>query len=128
MRAVAGSRELAAVAGVNTKRIRLYVWVISSGLAGLAGVLLGLVEQTITPTLGFDVLYLLFAAVILGGVGSIYGTLAGSIILGLCMQLSTWSALFGGLPSVYEPVVGYVILLALLFLRPQGLFGRARLI
>lgn len=128
MRAVADNRDLAAVAGVNTRRIRVYVWLIGSAFAGLAGVLLGLVEQSITPSLGFDQLYLLFAAVILGGVGSMYGTLIGAYVLGLCMELSTWPILFGGLSGAYKPVVGYVILLAVLLVRPQGLFGRTRLL
>ncbi len=126
MRALATNRDLAAIAGVQTPRMRFYVWAIAAGLAGLGGVLQALVQTTFVPTMGWDVLFLFFTAVILGGIGSAFGALVGGLVIGLAMELSTWSALGGGLPTAYKPVVAYVVLLAILFMRPQGLFGRAR--
>ena len=69
-----------------------------------------------------------FAAVVLGGIGSAYGALAGGLVLGLAMELSTWPSLFGGVDPVYKPVVAFAILAAALMMRPQGLFGRARVV
>jgi branched-subunit amino acid ABC-type transport system permease component len=126
MRAMADDRELAGVAGVNMHRTRRSTWLISSGLAGLGGVLVGLTQGAFNPETGWNLL-LLFTAAILGGLRSAYGTLAGGLILGLSMEVSTWDGFFGGgLDSIYKPVLAFVVLIALLMLRPQGLFGKAQ--
>jgi neutral amino acid transport system permease protein len=128
MRALSDDRALAAIAGVNVGRVITVTWILSGLLAGIAGVLAGLVESSFDPNFGFHLLLPIFAAVVLGGIGSAYGALAGGLALGLAMELSTWTALFGGVNPVYKPVVAFVLLAAALLVRPQGLFGRARVV
>ena len=129
MRALSDSRDLAAVSGIDTDRITAHTWILGSALAGLGGVLQGLVQNAFEPNMGFRLLLLIFAAVILGGVGSAYGALVGGLALGLMMEISTWSALpADGVDSVYKPVVAFVVLITVLIFRPQGIFGRARTI
>jgi branched-subunit amino acid ABC-type transport system permease component len=128
MRALADDRELAAIAGVNVARVITYTWILSGLLAGVAGVLAALVQTTFDPNFGFTLLLPIFAAVVLGGIGSAYGALAGGLLLGIAMELSTWSSFFGGVDPVYKPVVAFVLLAAALMVRPQGLLGRARVV
>lgn len=128
MRAVADNRDLAAVAGIDVERIAVYVWIFAGALAGLGGVMLGLEQGTFDPNLGVDPLFLIFTTVVLGGIGSAYGALFAGFALGLAMELSTWQALAGGLGSQYKPVLAFVVLIVLLLYRPQGLFGRARVL
>jgi neutral amino acid transport system permease protein len=128
MRALADDRELAAIAGVNVAHVITYTWILSGLLAGVAGVLAALVQTTFDPNFGFTFLLPIFAAVVLGGIGSAYGALAGGLLLGIAMELSTWSSFFGGVDPVYKPVVAFVLLAAALMVRPQGLLGRARVV
>ena len=128
MRALADDRALAGIAGVNVGRVIAYTWIVSGLLAGLAGVLAGLIQTSFDPNFGFQLLLPVFAGVVLGGVGSAYGALAGGLVLGVAMELSTWPALGGGVDPVYKPVVAFVVLIAALMVRPQGLFGRARFV
>jgi neutral amino acid transport system permease protein len=122
MRALSDNFDLAETAGVDTSRVVLYTWIFAGGLAGLAGVLAGAVT-TVKPQMGFELLLPIFAAVILGGIGDAFGALAGGIVLGLMIE---WSTL------VIEPrwkiSVGFAVLILVLFIRPQGIFGRARAI
>ena len=128
MRALADDPALASVAGVNVDRVVVYTWLLAGALAGLAGVLQGLVLASFTPNTGFQLLLPIFAAVVLGGIGSAYGALAGGLLLGVAMELSTWDVLGGGVDPVYKPVVAFVLLIAVLLVRPQGIFGKARLL
>lgn len=123
MRALSDNRPLASVAGIDVNRTIVLTWALAGGLAGLSGVLLGLVQVSFNPNAGFLLLLPIFAAVLLGGIGSAYGALAGGLTLGLVMEVSTWSALAGGVAPVYKPVVAFVILTAVLLVRPQGLLG-----
>jgi len=129
MRALADDGALAGIAGVNVGRVIAYTWIVSGLLAGLAGVLAALIQTSFNPNFGFQLLLPVFAGVVLGGVGSAYGALAGGLVLGVAMELSTWPALWGGgVDPVYKPVVAFVVLIAALMVRPQGLFGRARFV
>lgn len=128
MRAVADDRALAAIAGVDTGRIVVFTWVLAGLLAGLAGVLAALVQSSFDPNFGFALLLPTFAAVVLGGIGSAYGALAGGLVLGLATELSTWSGFAGGVDPVYKPVVAFSLLILALLVRPQGLLGRARVV
>ena len=128
MRAMADDRALAAVSGVDVGRVIAYTWVIAGLLAGVAGVLAALVQYSFDPNFGFQLLLPIFAAVVLGGIGSAYGALAGGLVLGVAMELSTWTGFAGGVNPVYKPVVAFVVLALALMVRPQGLFGRARVV
>ncbi len=116
-RAVADNSDLAAVSGINVNRVVLTVWVIGAALAGLGGVFEGL-DTDIHPLLGFKLLLLIFAGVELGGLGTAYGALVGSILIGLFTEMSTlWIS-----PEL-KFVVPLTALILVLLLRPQGLFG-----
>jgi branched-subunit amino acid ABC-type transport system permease component len=128
MRAVSDDPALAAVSGVNVDRVVVATWLLAGALAGLAGILQGLVQFSFTPNMGFSLLLPIFAAVVLGGIGSAYGALLGGLALGLAMELSTWTSLHGGVDPVYKPVVAFALLVLVLLLRPQGLLGRARVL
>jgi branched-chain amino acid transport system permease protein len=122
MRALADNFELAETAGIDTSRVVLHTWVLAGGLAGLAGVLAGAVTN-VKPELGFELLLPIFAAVILGGIGDAFGALAGGMVLGLMIE---WSTLF--IEARWKVAVGFVVLILVLVVRPQGIFGRARAI
>jgi branched-subunit amino acid ABC-type transport system permease component len=126
LRAMADDRALAAVAGINVSSAIRVTWIISGLLCGLAGVLAAMVEYSFDPNFGFQLLLPVFAAVVLGGIGSAYGALAGGVVLGIAQELSTWSGFIGGVNPVYKPVVAFAVLAIALLIRPQGLLGRAR--
>ncbi|HEX3346999.1 MAG TPA: branched-chain amino acid ABC transporter permease [Acetobacteraceae bacterium] len=128
MRAVADNRDLAAIAGIDIDRVGAYAWIFAGGLAGIGGVLFAVVQGTFDPNLGFQVLFLIFTTVVLGGIGSAGGAMVGGFVLGLAMEVSTWEGLAGGLAPKYKPVLAFVVLILLLIYRPQGLFGRARIV
>ena len=128
MRALSDNRSLAAVAGIDVDRIVVLTWLVAGGLAGIAGLLQALVLNAFTPNFGFALLLPIFAAVVLGGIGSAYGALVGGLVLGLVMELSTWEAVAGGSPPVYKPVVAFAVLILVLLVRPQGIFGKARVL
>jgi neutral amino acid transport system permease protein len=120
MRALADDPELAETAGINTQRVVTATWLLGGSLAGLAGVLYAASVGVFTPNLGFLVLISLFAAVILGGVGNAYGALAGGLLLGLVQE---WASLW--IEDRWKVTVGFVVLIVVLILRPQGIFGRS---
>ena len=124
MRAFADNPQLASVAGVDADRIVLYTWILAGALAGLAGVMEGLVQGAFDPNMGWSLLLPIFAAVVLGTIGSAYGALLGGLVLGIAMEVSTWSGLDGGVPANYTYVVAFVALILVLLVRPQGLLGR----
>ncbi len=122
MRALADNLELAETAGIDTARVVLFTWLFAGALAGLAGVLAGAVTD-VRPTLGVGLLLPIFAAVILGGIGDAFGALAGGIVLGLMIE---WSTLL--IDFRWKTAVGFAVLIIVLVVRPQGIFGRARTI
>lgn len=126
LRALSDNRELASISGVNTDRLVLFTWVLAGALAALAGVLQALIQSSFDPNMGSYLLLPVFAAVILGGLGSAYGALIGGLITGLAMELPTWSALGGGLDPKWQNVVAFGVLVVVLVVRPSGIFGEAR--
>lgn len=126
MRALADNAVLAAVTGIRVDRVIVSTWALAGVLAGIAGVLAALVQSSFDPNVGFTLLLAVFAAVVLGGIGSAYGALAGGIVLGVLTEVFTWTELAGGVNPVYKPVVAFAVLIVALLLRPQGLFGQAR--
>jgi neutral amino acid transport system permease protein len=119
IRALADEPRLAEVAGIDTKKVIIGVWLISAGLAGLAGVLFAAAYGSITPTLGFSIVLPMFAAAVLGGIGNAYGALIGGIVIALAEE---WSTLV--IEPRWKPAVGFVILIGVLVAMPQGLLGR----
>jgi neutral amino acid transport system permease protein len=122
MRALSDNLDLAETSGINTSRVILWTWVFAAGFAGLAGVLAGAITQ-LQPELGFELLLPIFAAVVMGGIGNAYGALAAGILLGLVIE---WSTLF--VDARWKTGIGFVVLILVLIIRPQGIFGRARTI
>jgi branched-chain amino acid transport system permease protein len=117
MRAVSENPALARLAGIDVAAVVRATWLIGGGLAGAAGVFLGITVQ-IRPTMGFDLLLPLFSAAILGGIGSVPGAMLGGLIIGLAEALAV--PLIG---AEYRAAVAFLILLAMLLVRPTGLFG-----
>jgi branched-chain amino acid transport system permease protein len=117
MRATAQNPGLARVAGVDTDAVIRATWVIGAALAAVAGILAGVVGQ-VRPGLGFELLLPLFAAAILGGIGSVRGAVAGGYIVGLAESASV--PLVG---AEYRAATAFVVLIAILLIRPTGLFG-----
>lgn len=120
LRAVAENPSLAQVHGVNLKRMIAAVWIIGGGLGAVAGIFYGLSYQ-ITPVMGRDLVLPIFAATIVGGIGSVYGAVLGGFIVGIASNMALVV-----LPSGYSPSVPFLMILAVLLVRPHGLFGEAR--
>lgn len=117
-RAVSTNPALAAASGINVDAIIRLVWTIGGGLAALAGVMLGLF-QGVNYQMGFQILLLIFAAVTLGGLGTAFGALLGSMVIGLATQLSTlW------IPTELKNVGALAVLIIVIMVRPQGILGR----
>ncbi|MFQ5997316.1 MAG: branched-chain amino acid ABC transporter permease [Dehalococcoidales bacterium] len=117
LRATADNPDLARVSGINTDAMVAWTWTIGIVLASVAGILLG-IDAQVRPEMGWAFLIPLFAAVILGGIGSFYGALLGGLTIGIVQQVSTqWL-----LPS-YKPAVAFSILILMLLFRPRGLLG-----
>lgn len=117
MRGAAENPDLARVSGIDTGRITALVWIIGAAFAAAAGTLYGLTVQ-LRPELGFSLILPLFAAAILGGAGSLFGAVIGGLTVGLAENLSVMV-----IPSTYKPAVPFLVILAVLYVRPQGLFG-----
>ena len=118
MRAVSDNKDLAESSGIDVERVIQVIWIAGAGLAALGGVLFGL-DQQIKWDMGFDLLLLMFAAVTLGGLGTAYGALLGSIVVGLFVQLSTLVVA----PEL-KSVGALLVLVLILLVRPQGILGQ----
>jgi branched-chain amino acid transport system permease protein len=118
MRAVSENQQLSGVVGIDVRKVVRTVWVLGAGLACVAGVMAGLLVQ-IRPYMGFDLLLPLFAAAILGGIGSVPGAMLAGLIVGLAEAFAV--QLVG---AEWRAAVAFVILVLVLLVRPQGLFGR----
>jgi len=120
-RALADSIQLSETTGIDTDRVVLITWAASAGLAGLAGILYALPAGVVNPNLGFSLILSIFAAVVVGGIGNAYGALAGGLLIGLVQE---WSTLV--IDPAMKVAVGFAVLILVLLIRPQGLFGRGR--
>ncbi len=118
-RAIADNPALASASGINVERVINVVWTVGAALAGLAGVLYAL-SIGVSWLMGFQILLLVFAAVILGGLGTTVGALVGALIVGVLIQVST---LF--IPTELKVVGALFIMILILLVRPQGLLGRS---
>lgn len=116
-RAVSDNPSLAAASGIDVERVITVVWSAGAACAGLAGVLLA-ISQQVSFQLGFQVLLLVFAAVTLGGLGTAFGALVGSMIVGMFIQISTLV-----IPPELKNVGALGILIIVLMIRPNGILG-----
>ena len=117
-RAVADNPALASSSGIEVERVISAVWILGATLASYAGIMVT-VNQGVSFVMGQDLLLLIFAAVTLGGLGTINGALVGSLAIGVSIQLST---LF--IPTELKYVGALAILILILLVRPQGILGK----
>ncbi|MET0954146.1 MAG: branched-chain amino acid ABC transporter permease [Aeromicrobium sp.] len=121
MRAVSDNPALSASSGMRVDGVISSVWILGTALTGLAGVLLA-VQQQVNFNMGFNLLLLVFAGVTLGGLGTIWGALVGSLIIGLMVELGP----VFGVPASIKEVGALVVLILILLVRPQGILGKAQ--
>lgn len=118
-RAISDNASLAAASGINVDSVVRTVWILSAGLAGLSGILWAYFRPGIKWDMGGQILLLVFAAITLGGLGTAFGALVGSLIVGMLVEVSTlW------IPSDLKYVGALVVLIVVLLVRPQGILGR----
>ena len=120
-RAVSDNPALAQASGIDTDKVIRLVWTVAMALAGLSGILYALVVNGVKWDTGLQILLLLFAAVTLGGLGTAFGALVGSLVIGLVVELSPLV-----IPGDFKYAAALLILILLLMVRPQGLLGRAQ--
>ena len=117
IRAVADERDLAASSGIDVRGVIMAVWVSGAGLAALGGIMLGL-SQGVQWNMGFRLLLTMFAAVVLGGLGSAFGAMVGGLIVGVASEVSTY-----WIDADLRFAIALLILIVVLMVRPQGIFG-----
>ncbi len=117
MRAVADNRDLAESSGIDVQRVITTIWVAGGSLAALGGVFLGL--DQVKWDFGWRILLLLFASVVLGGLGTAYGALAGALVVGLAINLSTLV-----FDAELKNMWALALLVVILLFRPQGILGQ----
>jgi branched-subunit amino acid ABC-type transport system permease component len=120
LRAVSDNESLAHASGVAANKIAVGAWLIGGALTGIAGLVLGLSVGTLTPTLGFNFLFVVLAAAVVGGIGRPYGAMLGALLVGLAIEIS---GLY--IASDYTQVVAFAILIVVLLVKPAGILGRA---
>ncbi|RWR14001.1 branched-chain amino acid ABC transporter permease [Siminovitchia fortis] len=120
LRASAENLEIASLLGVDTKKMITLTVVIASAMGGIAGVLVGLAFNSVAPQMGLSIGLKGLAIIILGGMGSVNGAMAGGLILGLS---ETMVVAFGD--SGYRDAIAFVAIIVILIVRPQGIFGKA---
>ncbi|GIW66979.1 MAG: branched-chain amino acid ABC transporter permease [Candidatus Parcubacteria bacterium] len=120
MRAVSDNKNVAEVLGISAEKIYSYSFLIGSFIAGIAGILIGL-EQNLEPTMGTSLMIKGFTSAIIGGVGSIPGSILGSYLLGLAENFGIWF-----LPSGYKDAIVFIILFLFLLIKPQGILGKKK--
>lgn len=118
-RAVADNPALASASGIEVERVISMVWILGAGLAAFSGVMIGL-QAGVGWFMGFQVLLLVFAGTILGGLGTAFGAILGSLIVGVFIQVSTLI-----IPTELKYVGALLVLIIILLVRPQGILGKA---
>jgi branched-chain amino acid transport system permease protein len=118
MRAVADNPDLARLRGIHPGRVALITVVMGCGLAGIGGMLLGL-DTSIDPMTGSRLTLSIFAAAVLGGLGSIPGAVAGALVIGIVEELAVFA-----ISPAYRTAAGFLVILLVLSWRPSGLFAR----
>ncbi|TKX81831.1 branched-chain amino acid ABC transporter permease [Halorubrum sp. SD626R] len=118
MRAMGANQQLARVTGIPSEKIVRRTWLIGGALAGIAGFMIALLQGTINYQIGWTLLLLVFAGVIMGGIGSVYGAIVGGILVGLITRVSLiW------IPASFTEATGFAVMILILLTRPAGIFG-----
>ncbi len=117
MRAAADNADLARLKGIDPGRIAALAVLLGAGLSGVGGVLLGF-DTSIDPLTGYRVVLSVFAAAVLGGLGSVGGAVAGALVLGVAEELAMLAV-----PATYRSAIGFAAILLMLTFRPRGLLG-----
>jgi neutral amino acid transport system permease protein len=120
-RAVSDNSDLASSTGIDSAKVIRLIWIVGAALAALGGVFRGLDEQ-VSWDMGTSLLFLMFAGITLGGLGSAYGALVGGFVVGLLVEMST----LVGVPTELKAAPALLILILILLVRPQGILGRAQ--
>ncbi|HEX7004932.1 MAG TPA: branched-chain amino acid ABC transporter permease [Trueperaceae bacterium] len=120
MRATSDNPDLARASGIFTGRVLSATWFVSSLIAALGGVLLAITQIALQPVMGWSFLLVVFAAVLLGGIGSPYGAMLGALLVGLGIEFGTTYV-----SADYGQAFAFLILLLVLLLRPRGIMGGA---
>lgn len=118
MRAVSDNVDLAESSGINVEQVVLITWVVGTTLAALGGIFFGVTEG-VSWDMGFRLLLFVFAAVVLGGLGTAYGAMLGAFVIGVATEVSTF-----WVDIQYKNVIAYALLIGMLLWRPQGLLGQ----
>jgi branched-subunit amino acid ABC-type transport system permease component len=118
LRATSNNVDLAQACGIDSQRVITITWFIAGILTAAAGIGLALEENTLDPTLGFTELFVIFGAVILGGIGKPYGAMLGAVVVGLLTEVSGMYV-----DASYKSSIAFVVVIVLLLFRPQGLFA-----
>ena len=116
MRAMSDNMDLARSSGIDTKSVTRWTWFLSGCLAGLGGIVLALNIVSFQTNSGETLLFVIFAAVILGGIGQTYGAMLGALVIGMVTEIST-----SFISSAYKQDIAFIVLVLMLLLRPQGL-------
>jgi branched-chain amino acid transport system permease protein len=136
-RAVSDNPDLASSTGIDAQKIIRIVWILGGMLAATGGIFRGL-DEGVSPTMGADLLFLMFAGITLGGLGSAFGALVGGFVIGIFVEVTTlgipifpgkdWPDPFNwihnGVPSELKNLPAYLIMIVVLLVRPQGILGR----
>lgn len=124
MRATSDNPDLARVSGINIHFIRYATWALAGALGAAGGVMLGFKLNAVEPQLGSSVILIVFAAVILGGIGSPYGAMLGALVISIAQNLFFPFAVILNIPVQFVLIVPFGIMVLVLMVRPQGLAGR----
>jgi len=129
MRAASDNETLARVTGIDTERVVNWTWIIAVSLTAAAGVLYG-IEVQLRPIMGWNILIPIFVAVVVAGVGDLWGAMVGAMIIGVAQEMLTGilQNLFNALDldvlmTAYKPAIAFVLMVVVLLVRPQGIFG-----
>jgi branched-chain amino acid transport system permease protein/neutral amino acid transport system permease protein len=117
MRAMSDNMNLARISGINTEKVIFWSWIIAAGLGAAGGIFLG-IDTRLNPIMGWRLLLPVFAAAILGGIGSYYGAILGGLIIGISQELSTMF-----ISPAYKPAIAFGIMVLMLIFRPTGIMG-----
>lgn len=122
MRGTADNEKLAMISSVNTERIKLVTWFLSGALAGIGGSFLA-GQAGVFPFMGFDLLFIIFGVVVLGGIGNFYGVIVASFILGVTDNFGTLLLNDVNISGDIDTIIGFFVVVAIIMIRPKGLSG-----